>query len=342
MPTHEEIVRLHAETYHSLAKSEFRSREKYVVHLKRMHAYFAAAWLAQGRTVLDLGCNIGEGSAILSGTAEKVVGVDVSGTVIAAAKRRYSELPIEFLLVDGVRLPFADDSFDLVASFQVIEHIVDQNIFIGELRRVLRPGGIALITTPNAEMRLDPGMAPWNRFHVREFTPSELATHLRTFFSSVKVLGLFAEEPLYSIEVGRTQRIRAHLRRQLATGESQRRREVPPPRGAANRLRSLARRIAGPAVSRLVHKLMGKPPPVSGDIQDFLDRYGQEHLAYLAERADLSMDLAAICTDDRDALDWAAGQLLSAGAGNTLSYRPPIGRLTQPSNTPSVYPVPGH
>ena len=88
-------------------------------------------------------------------------------------------------LVDGQTLPFKDCSFDLVTAFQIIEHIPETVTFTEELKRVLRRDGVVLITTPNATIRLDPAMKPWNPFHVREYSHEELSERSRSnLFSS--------------------------------------------------------------------------------------------------------------------------------------------------------------
>ena len=78
-----------------------------------------------------------------------------------------------------------DNSFDTVISFQVIEHIQDDTQYISEIERILRPGGVALITTPNIKMTLTRN--PW---HVREYTSEELNRLCRKYFSQVDVLGI--------------------------------------------------------------------------------------------------------------------------------------------------------
>ncbi len=142
-----------------------------LIHRK---AYSRAAELARGREVLDLGCNNGAGTALIAQAARRVRGVDVSPRAIASARRKYRSSGIEFHRVDGAAPQFPDRSFDMVTSFQVIEHVLDVAAYLAEVRRVLRPAGIALLTTPNRVIRLDPGMKPWNRFHVTEYTASGL------------------------------------------------------------------------------------------------------------------------------------------------------------------------
>src|SRR5690606_4123973 len=82
--------------------------------------------------------------------------------------------------LDGI----ADNSFDTVVSFQVIEHIKDDRLFLQEIHRVLRPGGIAMITTPNRSMSLTRN--PW---HVREYLPAELKGLVAGIFPRVELKG---------------------------------------------------------------------------------------------------------------------------------------------------------
>jgi ubiquinone/menaquinone biosynthesis C-methylase UbiE len=142
------------------------------MHVK---AYEEAAALANNKTVLDLGCNNGYGTVLLGKGHSKVVGLDVSARAIEDAQQRFRNYGINFLLYDGQTIPFKANSFDLIVSFQVIEHIADSTRYLAEIVRVLRSSGMALFTTPNAAIRLDPGMKPWNQFHVREYRAAELS-----------------------------------------------------------------------------------------------------------------------------------------------------------------------
>ena len=189
------------------------------MHLK---AYEEAASLAAGKVVLDLGCNNGYGSAVLGEACSRVVALDVSPAAIADAKERFGYRRIDFRVYDGLNIPFDDQFFDMVASFQVIEHLEDTVPYLTEIARVLRPPGVALFTTPNAAIRLDLDMNPWNEFHVREYRADELADLLKTVFDTVEMRGLFATEELYRIEFERCQK----ALRTARTGNSPRRRSL--------------------------------------------------------------------------------------------------------------------
>jgi ubiquinone/menaquinone biosynthesis C-methylase UbiE len=137
-----------------------------LIYAEHVARYRLAAQLASGRRVLDAGCGEGYGTALLASSgAASVVGVDVDEPTIEHARGRYGH---EFRVADVAELPFEDDSFDLVACFETIEHVADAPRAVAELRRVLADDGVLVISTPNpAEYVAD------NEFHVREYTPDE-------------------------------------------------------------------------------------------------------------------------------------------------------------------------
>ncbi|NJM51942.1 MAG: class I SAM-dependent methyltransferase [Blastocatellia bacterium] len=94
------------------------------------------------KQVLDIACGTGYGLAFLKGSAKSVTGVDVD---IEAAKQAKSECDekAHVLLGDGTNLPFHDESFDVVTSFETLEHLHDRKLFLSELKRVLKPNGFA-------------------------------------------------------------------------------------------------------------------------------------------------------------------------------------------------------
>jgi 2-polyprenyl-3-methyl-5-hydroxy-6-metoxy-1,4-benzoquinol methylase len=214
MLSHDEMVGLQSEKHDLIDPEAINNKDAFVLHLIHSFAYHKAKDLVEGQTVLDLGCNTGYGSFILSHSAREVLGVDVSEGAIAAAKSKYQVANLQFSLIDGKRLPFSDGVFDVVISCQVIEHIVDYEVFLGEIKRVLSPTGLVILTTPNALIRLDPGMKPWNPFHVVEFDDVRLRTLLSKHFKSVASLGLFAGDDLYRNERRRTSRARRNARRE--------------------------------------------------------------------------------------------------------------------------------
>jgi SAM-dependent methyltransferase len=142
--------------------------------------YWAAAALAAGRRVLDAGCGTGYGTEILvEAGAASVDAIDISDEALAATRERVGDR-VEAQRADLHELPFADGHFDLVVCFEVIEHVGEQGEALAELRRVLAPGGILIISSPNRLV-----YAPGNPHHVHEFTPDELESALREHFAEV-------------------------------------------------------------------------------------------------------------------------------------------------------------
>ena len=133
---------------------DFETPQAYCLHLIHTKAYFRAAEMAATLAVLDIGCNNGYGTKILSTRCQRVVGVDVSENAIESARKANANTEIEFQVINGKTLPFGDQTFDLVTSFQVIEHVADVEPFLLEITRVLKAGGRAIFTTPNCEIRL--------------------------------------------------------------------------------------------------------------------------------------------------------------------------------------------
>jgi SAM-dependent methyltransferase len=208
-----EAVRLQAEEHPLIEDAPPATPAEHCLRLMHLRAYDEAVRHADERDVLDVGCNTGYGTLRFVPVARRVVGVDVSPRAIEAARGRAPDGRPEFILTSGLALPFADASFDLVTSFQVLEHVPDAVAFLGELARVARPGATIILATPNAATRLYPGMTPWNRFHVREYLPVELKELLGSVFARVTVLGMFGAPELYETEIRRVDAARQRIRR---------------------------------------------------------------------------------------------------------------------------------
>jgi SAM-dependent methyltransferase len=162
-------------------------------------AYEFALRLAAGRTVLEVGCGEGYGTALLAGVAARVVGVDYDAPTATHAAATYPQA--RFVRGNLAALPVRSSSVELLATLQVIEHVWNHPEFVRECHRVLRPGGRLLVTTPN-RLTFSPGLdEPVNPFHTREFTAAELVTLLTDCgFAIDAVHGLHAGERLRALD----------------------------------------------------------------------------------------------------------------------------------------------
>ncbi|MBR5819375.1 MAG: class I SAM-dependent methyltransferase [Alistipes sp.] len=159
--------------------------DNYVFQRSRL-AYVEASRMVSGR-VLEIGTGTGYGAEIVAPSAERFTTID---------KTRSEELGmlpanVEFVEAKVPPLPFADNTFDYVVSFQVIEHIPNDRAFVAEVLRVLRHGGKFIVSTPNRPMSLTRN--PW---HVREYTAEQFASLLSSF-SSVERRGVEGNERVW-------------------------------------------------------------------------------------------------------------------------------------------------
>ena len=204
---------------------------------RHVAAYDLATRKAGGRTVLDAGCGEGYGAAAMADTgADRVVAVDLEPGVIEHIERAYPQVePIRAELTD---LPLPDGAFDLITSFQVIEHVWDVPAYLASLRRVLAPGGELLLATPNRLTFTPDSPTPVNPFHVREFDPGELQHELTgAGFRVGAMLGLHHGRRLAAIE-------RVYGARDGVPGRSlQHRLGASPPEGWPMGLRALVHRV---------------------------------------------------------------------------------------------------
>lgn len=159
-------------------------------------AYRFAADLVRGMRVLDAGCGEGYGTDMLAAVATEAVGTDLEAPVVHRARDRYPRARFE--VANLVSLPFPDASFGAVVSLQVIEHIQTPHEFLSECARVLTPGGLLIMSTPNRLTFSPDGMR--NPFHTFEFSPSELHAALARHFASVEVRGTFHGPALRALE----------------------------------------------------------------------------------------------------------------------------------------------
>jgi SAM-dependent methyltransferase len=174
----------------------------FAVDLARHHAAYdyARSRIGTGR-VLDLGCGTGYGTARLHGAGASVIGID---RIAPDPVNRGGAL---FARADLRGLPLREGSFELVVSFQVIEHLTDPGPYLDAIARLLAPDGLAILTTPN--VLLSDGVNP---YHVHEYRAEELALCLKRHFDEVEMLGVGMSDPVRSYMQARSRRIRRIMR----------------------------------------------------------------------------------------------------------------------------------
>jgi 2-polyprenyl-3-methyl-5-hydroxy-6-metoxy-1,4-benzoquinol methylase len=151
------------------------------------------------RDVLEAGCGEGYGADLLAGVAHRVVGLDYDESAVAHVRARYPR--VEMRHGNLAELPLSDGEVDVVVNFQVIEHLWDQGQFVTECARVLRPGGVLLMSTPN-RITFSPGLdTPLNPFHTRELNAAELTELLTEHgFELESMLGVFHGPQLLELD----------------------------------------------------------------------------------------------------------------------------------------------
>jgi radical SAM superfamily enzyme YgiQ (UPF0313 family)/SAM-dependent methyltransferase len=171
------------------------------------HRYLFASQLVTGLDVLDVASGEGYGSALLARSARQVVGVDLSPDAVEFAASRYPRANLRFLRGSAGAIPLEGQGhFDAVVSFETIEHLdaVVQQAFLAEVRRLLRPNGLLVVSTPNRAVYSDqPGYR--NDFHLKEFYPDEFRAFLRGAFRNVEFLAqrVFSTSYLWTMDAPR-------------------------------------------------------------------------------------------------------------------------------------------
>ncbi|HEX3003300.1 MAG TPA: class I SAM-dependent methyltransferase [Angustibacter sp.] len=164
-------------------------------------AYRALTSRCRGRVVLDAGCGEGYGCAAVGQVASAVLGVDYDAPALRRARARHAGGA--YARANLVALPLADACVDVVLSLQVVEHIWSPDELLAETARVLPPGGLLALSTPNRET-FSPGLGrrqrPANPFHVREFDATELADLVAQHLDVVDVGGVHAGPRLRELD----------------------------------------------------------------------------------------------------------------------------------------------
>ena len=158
------------------------------IQLEHYHRYATVMELVSGKTVLDVACGEGYGSAMLADAAVHVTGVDISDEAVEHAARSYQKANLVYRQGSAIALDFADASFDVVVSFETIEHLAEQEDMLREIRRVLRPQGVLVISSPNRPVYSEES-GEHNEFHVKELDFGEFDALLKQQFGAIRYLG---------------------------------------------------------------------------------------------------------------------------------------------------------
>lgn len=160
---------------------------------QHLSAYEFVKPYAVGQRILEVGFGHGYGANYLAEMAREVVGVDLAPGNIPRAAAEYQRPNLRFHHMDATQLNFPNNSFDVVCSFQVIEHIPESLLsrYLSEMSRVLQPSGVCCISTLNLAHNMKPGK-PYEKlvYHEKEFTAPELEVLLKRAFPVVEMYGL--------------------------------------------------------------------------------------------------------------------------------------------------------
>jgi ubiquinone/menaquinone biosynthesis C-methylase UbiE len=154
---------------------------------RHVAAYKKAQEFVSGN-LLEIGCGEGYGIEYLKNHVDSYTAIDKFQDSIDRLKKKYSEIKFHQLEVPELSI-FEENTFDTIISFQVIEHIKNDKKYLEEIKRVLKPSGKFICTTPNIEMSLTRN--PW---HVREYTTSEISNLFSLFFERINLLGVYGNQ----------------------------------------------------------------------------------------------------------------------------------------------------
>lgn len=156
--------------------------------IEHTHRYLFAKEFARDKIILDIACGDGYGSSMLAESAKYVVGIDISFKTVVRGKKKYPSNNLSFLNGNATAIPLKDDSVDLIISFETIEHLSEHQAMFAELKRVLHPNGLLIISSPDKSVYSDI-IGYHNEFHIKELYRKEFEDLLSYYFSNFTILG---------------------------------------------------------------------------------------------------------------------------------------------------------
>lgn len=153
------------------------------IAIEHLHRYALASDFVKGKKILDVASGEGYGSYILSKYATSVVGVDISQDAVKHASDKYKNNNLSYVLGSADALPLNANEFDVVVSFETIEHLIDHQAMLSEIKRVLKPGGILIISSPDKEKYTDDTNHE-NEYHLKELYFDEFKKLIKDNFKN--------------------------------------------------------------------------------------------------------------------------------------------------------------
>ena len=198
------ILEAHVQSKWTSDKKRWKNIEEYLLFLKQKKAYCFVSSYCNRKNILEYGCGSGYGAKLLAENAANITAVDMNKDVVKYCQKEYSSKNLSFEIVNPRKeLPFKEKVFDIITSFQVIEHVQDVNSYLSEFYRILKDDGILFVTTPNRKYRVLPFKKPWNLEHIREYYKKDFKKELLKVFPKVEILGIYGTDEINQIEYNR-------------------------------------------------------------------------------------------------------------------------------------------
>ena len=266
----------------------------FLLHAHHVKTYDFIVPFCKNKRVLDIGCFIGYGETPIYPQANEIIAIDSDSNAIKFARKNRKFQNVKFKDVDARKLPFSNETFDIIIASQVIEHIHPDEVsnFLEEVKRVLKKEGLFFIVTPNRRFRLLPFQKPFNPEHYQEFTAKSLSKILKTTFNNVQIKGIRAAEWIEKIE---RNRVRISAYRLYIWVPMYRFLNIILPRGIISFLKKLKFKLTK------LNQNESKETSVDNNLFSNLFRRFSMDDFYLEERDNLinkSMDIVGICKNE--------------------------------------------
>lgn len=137
------------------------------IAIEHLHRYAIAKDFVEGKVVLDIASGEGYGTHLMAETARETFGVDISEEAVKHASNKYKKSNLKYIAGSAEKIPFENEKFDVVVSYETIEHLVDHQKMIDEIKRVMKKDGVLIISSPDKKKYTDE-TGHNNAYHLKE------------------------------------------------------------------------------------------------------------------------------------------------------------------------------